>query len=430
MPQGLPRKLRTVFTLQAVMASFAVVIGFYFAGMVVKESLETRRLHAEAASYWSGRERDPAYPLPHTSTLRGYFVPAHGSTEAAPLPEAFRSLPAGIHKLSLRNRSSKVLVDRHPEGQLYIQASFRLVEQVVLWTGLVSLLLALLAIWTVSWFSYRRARRLVIPINRLAKDVAEWDPLHPAAHAIGEEHANGVASTEMQQLSSALRDLAVRTQAFVRRERDFTRDASHELRTPLTVVRVATDLMHADPELPEHLRRSLQRIQRAGQDMEAVIDAFLILARENAVAPQVEDFEVRDVVNESVAKAREKLRGSAVTVEVVENAAPRLHSAPRVLKVMLDNLLSNACTFTEAGRIEVRIETGKLIVSDTGIGMTPETLQRVYDPFYRADQFGVGKGMGLSIVRRLGERFGWPVTLESTPGVGTTATIWLSGASG
>jgi signal transduction histidine kinase len=428
-PQGLPRKLRTVFTLQAVMASFAVVTGFYFAGAMVKETLETRRLHAEAESYWTGRANDPAYPLPRTSTLRGYFVPAHGSTEAATLPEAFRSLPVGIHKLSRQDRSTKVLVDQRPEGLLYIQASFRLVEQVVLWTGLVSLLLALLAIWIVSWFSYRRARRLVIPINRLAKDVAEWDPLHPAAHAIGEGQADA-ASTEMQQLSSALRDLAVRTQAFVRRERDFTRDASHELRTPLTVVRVATDLMHADPELPAHLRRSLQRIQRAGQDMEAVIDAFLILARENAVAPQVEDFEVRDVVNESVAKAREKLRGSAVAVEVVENATPKLHSAPRVLKVMLDNLLSNACTFTETGRIEVRIETGRLIVSDTGIGMTSETLQRVYDPFYRADQFGVGKGMGLSIVRRLGERFGWPVTLESTPGVGTTATIWFSGASG
>jgi signal transduction histidine kinase len=427
-PQGLPRKLRTVFTLQAVMASFAVVIGFYFAGVVVKETQETQRLRDEAASYWSGRANDPAYPLPRTSTLRAYFVPANTSTDIATVPEAFRDLPTGIHSLSLPDRSSRVLIDARPEGRLYIHASFRLLEQVVLWTGLSSLALALLAIYAVSWFSYRSAHRLVIPINRLAKDVAEWDPLHPAAHAIGEDH--GAASTEMQQLSSALRDLAVRTQAFVRRERDFTRDASHELRTPLTVVRVATDLMHADPELPAHLRRSLQRIQRAGQDMEAVIDAFLILARENAVAPQVEDFEVRDVVHESVARAREKLRGSAVAVEVVENAAPKLHSAPRVLKVMLDNLLSNACTFTETGRIEVRVESGRLIVSDTGIGMTPETLQRVYDPFYRADQFGVGKGMGLSIVRRLGERFGWPVTLESTPGVGTTATIWFSGASG
>jgi signal transduction histidine kinase len=427
-PQGLPRRLRTVFTLQAVMASFAVVTGFYFAGVAVKDMLETQRLHAEAASYWSGRARDPDYPLPRTSTLRAYFVPAQGSTGLATLPEAFRGLPLGIHDLPLPDRSSKVLVDARPEGRLYIHVSFRLVEQVVLWTGLSSLVLALLAICAVSWFSYRSARRLVIPINRLAKDVAEWDPLHPAAHAIGADH--GAASTEMRQLSSALRDLAVRTQAFVRRERDFTRDASHELRTPLTVVRVATDMMRADPELPERLQRSLQRIQRAGQDMEAVIDAFLILARENAVAPQVEEFEISDVVHESVARAREKLRGSTVAVEVVENAAPRLHSAPRVLKVMLDNLLSNACTFTEAGRIEVRIEGGRLIVSDTGIGMTPETLQRVYDPFYRADQFGVGKGMGLSIVRRLGERFGWPVTLESTPGVGTTATIWFSGASG
>ena len=66
-------------------------------------------------------------------------------------------------------------------------------------------------------------------------------------------------------------------EAFVARERNFTRDASHELRTPLTVIRVASDLMQSDPDLPERAHRSLARIQRAGRDMEAVIDAFLLL---------------------------------------------------------------------------------------------------------------------------------------------------------
>jgi signal transduction histidine kinase len=113
-----------------------------------------------------------------------------------------------------------------------------------------------------------------------------------------------------------------------------------------------------------------------------------------------------------------------VELSVVEDARPLLLSSPRVLAVMLDNLLSNACAFTEQGSVEVRIEAERIVVRDTGIGMPPEILQRVYDPFYRADQFSPsGKGMGLSIVRRLGERFGWPVTLESAPGEGTTATI-------
>ena len=96
---------------------------------------------------------------------------------------------------------------------------------------------------------------------------------------------------------------------------------------------------------------------------------------------------------------------------------------------MLDNLLANACAFTQSGTIELRIEADRAIVRDTGIGMAPETLQRIYEPFYRADQFAVGgKGMGLSIVRRLGERFGWPVTIESAPGEGTQATIAFSAA--
>ncbi len=66
----------------------------------------------------------------------------------------------------------------------------------------------------------------------------------------------------------------------------------------------------------------------------------------------------------------------------------------------------------------------RIEIRDTGIGMSPETLVKAFDPFYRADLTREeGKGMGLSIVRRLGDRFGWPVTLTSIPGEGTTAII-------
>jgi len=111
-------------------------------------------------------------------------------------------------------------------------------------------------------------------------------------------------------------------------------------------------------------------------------------------------------------------------LEVIDEAAPELYAPPRVLAVMVGNLLSNACTFTDTGRVEVRIAADRIVVRDTGIGMHREELEQAFEPFYRADQVNpVGKGIGLSIVRRLGERFGWPVTLESKPGEGTTATI-------
>ena len=423
MPQGLPRKLRYAFVLQAVTASFAIVIGIYAAGMVVKDLLTAQRMREEAVSYWQARARDPDPPLPGSLTVSGFFVENGG--DAGALPVELRALKPGLTELPKFRR--KVLVERKPEGTLYLTMSFSLLDRVILWSGVASMLIALLALYVVSWLTYRTSKRLVTPVNWLASEVSRWDPRDPSATSIAPERMPDEAGTEVQQLGDALNDLSARVREFVQRERDFTRDASHELRTPLTVIRVATDLMIGDPDMPERSHRSLARIQRAGRDMEAVIDAFLILAREDGIAPQTEDFDVRDVVYEEVAKVRPLIADKPIELIVSELASPRLHASPHVLSVMLGNLLGNACTFTEEGMIEVRIEKDRVVVRDSGIGMSADTLRRAYDPFYRADQFNpTGKGMGLSIVRRLGERFGWPVTLESTPAVGTTATVRFS----
>jgi signal transduction histidine kinase len=93
---------------------------------------------------------------------------------------------------------------------------------------------------------------------------------------------------------------------------------------------------------------------------------------------------------------------------------------------MVSNLLSNAVRFTEQGRVEVVLEADRIEVRDTGVGMNQETLEKAFDPFYREDrERGDGMGIGLSVVRRLGERMGWPVELQSSPGAGTVATIRL-----
>jgi signal transduction histidine kinase len=419
MPQGLPRKLRYAFVMQAVMATFAIVIGMYAAGSVVKNVLTTQRLHAEATDYWAGRARDPAYELPRTSTMNGYFL-ARGQAEDA-LPQELRGLRTGVFELP--GSSRKVLVEARGEDRLYLTMTFALIDAVIRWTFIVSTLLALAAVYAVTWFTYRRAKRFVVPVNWLAKQVSQWDPRDPDVAAIAPEQIPDSGS-EVRQLSGALRGLSGRMRDFVQRERDFTRDASHELRTPLTVIRVATDMLLSDPETSARGARSLARMQRAGRDMEAVIDAFLILARSGDNAPLAEDFDVREIVDHEVEKARMQLAGRPIELAVTVQAAPRLHASPRVLAVMFGNVLDNACTFTERGRVDVVIEADRVLVRDTGVGMSPDTLSKAYEPFYRADQFNPkGKGMGLSIVRRLGDRFGWPVSLESTAGIGTTATI-------
>jgi len=422
MPEGLPRRLRHAFVWQVVIASLVIVAGTWVALVVARQQIAEHAMQEEIAYFWRQRALDPAHQPPDESRLRGYV--AVGGDESA-LPPALRGLPPGLHML----RDEVVMVDQR--GDTRVVLAYPRTEMNVRSLQIVVplLLLALLALSASAWFTYRNARRIVAPLDFIARSVRDWDPMEPDPGALGPDRLPADAGPEARQLAGALQRMAERMRAFVRRERDFTRDASHELRTPLTVIRVASDLLAGDADLPERARRSLVRIQGAGRDMESVIDAFLILARESDIEPQREDFAVRDVVAEEVENARPLLGDKPVELVVAAVASPVLHAAPRVFAVMLRNLLANACTFTERGRVEVRIEADRVVVADTGIGMSADALQRAFDPFYRADpERPSGKGMGLSIVRRLGDRFDWPVALDSQPGRGTVATIRFGAA--
>lgn len=421
MAQGLPRKIKVAFILQAVIASLVIVVGVFAINQSLKQQFLERRLQTQADRYWDAWQRNPGGALPMGMVLRGHIVPAGA---AAALPPEFAGLEKrveGFHKLS---DGRTAYIDDRPVGRLYLSYDTGFLDELTLWLAVVPIAFALMAIWAVSWLTYRASRTLVEPVSWLAREVSQWDPQQPDAGALAPERLPRTVDGEVRQLADALHTLAARIGAFVARERAFTRDASHELRTPLTVIRVAADLLIADPDLPPRTQRSLQRIQGAARDMGAVIDAFLVLAREADVAPQSEDFNVRDVVYEEAANVRPLLARKPVQLEVIEEAPLRLHAPPRVLGVMVGNLLGNACQFTDEGKIEVRIGADRIVVRDTGIGMNRDELEKAFEPFYRADPANpIGKGIGLSIVGRLGERFGWPVTLESVPGEGTTATI-------
>ena len=418
MPQGLPRKIRVAFILQVVAVSLAVAACGWVVSGVVRHGFVQKASQAEADEFFMRRASDAGAPVPRSRIIQGWFVPAGG--DDASLPAEIRDLAPGFHELP-EDRLA-VRVERREPGTLYLSYDRNGLDELLLAFVLLPSAVALVVVLLVSWITYGVSKRLVTPVNWLAREVASWDPRHPDVGALSPQRLPAdIGSGEARQLARALHALGERMEAFVARERNFTRDASHELRTPLTVIRVAADLLETETGLSPRGQRSLQRIQRATRDMEAVIDAFLMLAREGE--PQSEEFLVADVVAEEIDKVRPLLEGRPVHLSVVEQARPLLHAPARVLGVMLGNLLSNACHYTDSGDIEVRIESDRVSVRDTGIGMSPETLQRAFDPFYRAQVDGAGMGLGLSVVRRLGERFDWPVTLESTPGRGTLATI-------
>ncbi|GAB1594411.1 sensor histidine kinase [Lysobacter claricitrinus] len=422
MAHGLPRKIKIAFIVQALLASLVMALGIACAELGVRHVLLKDRLRDEAGNAWAAVDASPRTSMPHNSRMATYFVPAGASMDA--IPPALRSARTGYHVPIWG--SPAVLVEKRASGTLYVEFDPEYSDLAIFWTGGLSLLLALLVTYISAWLTYRTSKRMVAPVSWLASVVSRWDPIAPNAGLLSPANLPIDSGMEVRRLAHALRGMAGRVGEFVDRERQFTRDASHELRTPLTVIRVASDIMAADGELPERSRRAVGRIQRAGHDMQSVIDAFFILARDAEIEAESERFDVHEVVDDQVELARAELGNKPVEIVVRDEGGGFIDAPRRVLSLMVGNLLSNAVRFTEAGRIDVVLGPDSIEVRDTGVGMNRETLAKAFDAFYRHDRDGAdGMGIGLSIVRRLGERFGWTVELESAPGEGTVATIRL-----
>jgi len=421
---GLRGKLWLAFVVQGIAIACATLFGVYGASIVLRDVLIRRALTQESEHYWHRLERNPQASLPDTYNMQGYLRAPDGSTPTQ-IPRDIGALPLGYHRIhDLADRDDLVYVSDSVHGRLWLVFAQEQVSRLAFWFGFVPLTFVLFAIYLASWFTYRRARQAVSPVIWLANQVRAFDPKRPDLTVLEPANLPSDADHDVRLLAGSIRGFAERIDAFVERERNFTRDASHELRSPLTVIKVAADVVLTDAGLEPFAERSLLRIKRAARDMESLIEAFLILAREADVGLPEEDFLANEAAQEELERAADLVSGKPVELVYAQTAQFSLHAPPRVFSVLLGNLLRNACVYTERGSVTLTVGGGWIEVADTGPGMGPEELALAFQPFYRAQsQVSGGHGVGLSIVKRLSDRFGWPVELASEPGRGLRATI-------
>ncbi len=418
---GLKRRLNRAFLLQAAAISVAAVVGVYLAAAILQQVLVTEALRQEAEYFWTRHARDPQAALPDTRNLRGFLAAA---PDAARLPAELRGLDAGFHDLPGTAAATTVYVAERAGQRLYLVFDSERVNELAAYFGLVPLVLVLLLLYLSVWLAYRASHRAVSPVSWLAREVNRLDPDAPDPSAFAPANLAPDADQEVRVLATALEGFARRLRAFVERERNFTRDASHELRTPLTVIRIATDLLLADPTLSGAGRTGVERIGRAARDMQGLVEAFLLLAREADPILAREPVCVNEILGAEL--ERLPLLAGQKPIELHSAATCRLlvNAPPAVVAVLLGNLLRNAYAYTDTGRIRVRIEPHRVVIEDSGIGMDPQGVSRAFEPYVRGTaQRGDGYGVGLTIVRRLSEQFHWPVDIRSAPGVGTRVTI-------
>ena len=184
MPEGLPRRLRFAFVLQVAIASLVILAGTWVSVVVARQEIAQRALQKEVDYFWQMRAVDPAHAPPDESRLRGYV--AEGGDETG-LPQELRGLASGMHTLPRQvvmvdERAGTRLVLSYPRTEM----NMRSVQMVI-----APLVLALLALVASALFTYRNARRIVAPLDTIARSVRDWDPLELDATALGPDRLPG-----------------------------------------------------------------------------------------------------------------------------------------------------------------------------------------------------------------------------------------------
>ena len=418
---GLRERLGRAFLIQAVLISIAAVIGVYAAGFTIEEVLVKRALQEEADYFWERHLRDGSFPLPDTRNLTGFLARAGDSSD---LPGPLGALQPGFHQLPTQADFSVVYVTDRGGERLYLVFDGESVGELALYFGLVPLAGVLIVLYLIAWMTYRLSGRAISPIVWLAKEVEGFDPESGKRPAFSPADLPGKPDREVLALSEALSSLSRRIEDFTERERNFTRDASHELRSPLTVIKLAADMLLSEQELGRRARNSVLRIKRSATDMEELTEAFLLLARESEKGLSLEPVCVNDVVDYELERARELIGVKPVTVEKTAECRLVVQASEKALSVLVGNLMRNAFSYTDVGKVRLEVTRDSLIIEDSGVGIPDEKVQQVFEPFFRGDsRKRGGHGVGLTIVKRLSERFGWPVHIDSTLGVGTRVVV-------
>ncbi|MEG3165377.1 ATP-binding protein [Sphingomonas sp. PB2P19] len=242
------------------------------------------------------------------------------------------------------------------------------------------------------------------------------------------------------KVAAANADLAITNSALgkaLAAKTEFLATTSHEIRTPLNGILGMTEVMLADAKLGPAIRDRLNVVHGAGLTMRALVDDILDVAKMETGNLTIESapFDLRATIVDAARMWEEQARAKGLTFDVDLAECPTLilGDATRVRQIVF-NLLSNALKFTPKGRVSLSVDVLqnamlRIAVSDSGIGISADKLEEIFESFRQADagttrQFG-GTGLGLSICRNLARAMGGDVSVGSVVGAGATFTLLL-----
>lgn len=350
------------------------------------------------------------------SHLKSYVV-RHMDDELQ-IPSYFRGLNTGYHRIYYDYEDIYVLVRNIENIKFIVAYRITLHNQRLSELRLLILLSWIVVVAIAFVVGYVLAGMLVKQVTDLAERVKLLAP----GDVQGVPLTKSEMDEEVAQLASALDGYQNRIRRMLQREQEFTANISHELRTPITTILTSCELLNAEPGLTDKVRLRIKRIESATTRMGEQLQALLFLAREQALGV-MEPVAIAECVNDAVEPLypeihRKKLK---FIVNVPPDVIILLNR--QALHTALTNLLRNAIQYTDEGSIQVDYSNGKLSITDTGMGIEPAFLPLLFERFFRGTTRVDGLGIGLPIVKRICNHYGWRINVESQVGHGTTFRI-------
>jgi len=415
--RSLRRRVALAFATLGAALSALLCVAIWFAAHDVSQRLMDQTLREELADYMARHARNPASLPPATAGLRGYHAEIGMAAQSLPAP--LQTLGPGQHEVDVEGIPYRVAVaDRGGERYLILfdearqkRREQRFLAYVLAAALTLTVFSAVLGFWL--------AGRVVAPVTELARAVKQARPEEPPR--LPAQEPSGASDDEIGELADAFESYVERLTAFVERERDFASDASHELRTPLAVIRGAAEVIAADPSLDPGLRERIARIERASDEMTQIVAALLLLAREDGT-PGDARCDASRLARECVERHRSLAGARDSRIELDARADVALPVPAALFAIVIGNLVRNAVAHSNAGTIRIRLDRQALVVSDEGIGIDAEEQERIFERYYRG-RLSEGSGIGLSLVRRICDRLGWRIGLQSQPRSGTSVRI-------
>ena len=399
-------------------------------GYSVNESLESMVWHAqldgEMAAYLRQRTQRADASLPQTGKLNSYVV-ENGAPEPTSLPEGLRALKPGMHDdIMVAGIESAVMVRDVPGARVYMLMNIESLEDEERDVMHVLLALTVFGAGTLVLLVWWLSGRLVHPVRELADAV---DRLQPGGVTTQRLQVTEPSTAEVQLIADAMNRMLGRADELIQREREFVNTVSHELRTPLAVIAGAAQLAEQQTGLPESVQRSLQRISQSVREVEQLMHLLLLLAKSPDRLHEADEvFSLDELLPVILTDHQHLTAGKSLHLGMGASIASRLRAPYGIVQIAISNLLRNAIENSDRGEVEVSVRpAGVVRIQDSGHGLSPEEISRIYSLLARGGNRSIGQGIGLPLIARICEHLSWHLDVQSNDVTrGTLMTLDLS----